>query len=109
MLQANAMSQKPTYAEMALEYQRILIQDLDRILEHHGVDLKTRRSICLSYTFQAGTLHDGARLEANEIVFSPEVVFKLLSGQSISNTERLCFHDSASHSVFSYFDAREGL
>jgi hypothetical protein len=103
------MSQKPTYAEIALEYQQILIQDLDRILERHGVDLKARRSICLSYAFQTGTLHDGARLEAAGVEFSPELVFKLISGAVISNTERLCFHDNASNSVFSYFDAQEGL
>jgi len=103
------MSQKPTYAEIALEYQKILIQDLDRILERHGIDPKARRSICLSYAFQTGTLHDGARLEANEIEFSPEVVFKLSSGETISNKERLCFHDNASNTVFNYFDTKEGL
>jgi hypothetical protein len=103
------MSHKPTYAEIALEYQRLLIQDLDRILERHGVDLKARRSICLSYAFQTGTLHDGARLEINGTEFSPEVVFKLIPGAAISNTERLCFHDNASNSVFNYFEAKEGL
>ncbi|MCC6074342.1 hypothetical protein ACFPTX_13700 [Pseudomonas sp. GCM10022188] len=99
----------PTYAEIALEYQRILIQDLDRIMERHGIDLKTRRSICLSYAFQTGTLRDGARLEVNGVELSPEVVFKLLSGAEIQNTEKLYFHDNASNSVFSYFDAQEGL
>lgn len=103
------MNQTPTYAEAALEYQRMLIQDLDRILARAGLDKKLRQSICLSYAFQTGTLHDGARFTINDVELFPKIVFETEHGTEKLHPGKYCFHNSASNSVFEYFDSQEGL
>ena len=97
------------YAEIAVEYQKQIVCDLDRILVRAGLDEKLRLYICSSYLFQTGTLHDGARLNINGSEYFPKIVFAQEDGSIEQQPKEFSFHDHANNSAHNYFDSLHGL